>query len=161
MTDDISISERKLFQGNRYSTGYFVTGLSSGATAVFYITNPDGSGVDLLLDPIRLESTVEVEVRKLKNPTVSDNGTALNVINKKYDETNGNGTLAYHSPTITDRGEEFNPEIFGGGQNNKIGGGGDVGADLLPEGTSVIIEVTANNNDCDVSIDSNFVEINS
>ena len=48
---ELGLNETKLLDGDRYSTGYLFTGLSSGGFTGFYIKNPENSGKKIIIDP--------------------------------------------------------------------------------------------------------------
>lgn len=154
-----TLSEEKLLDGERYSTGHEFLEVASGATVNIIIRNPANSGKAILLDPIRIGTTALFSVQKYRNRTTSADGTALNIVNKNFDSARTSVAEAYHTNTLNADGDAFNSEIIG--TSRGVGGDSNIGADYLAPGNTLVIVATnragANQN---ISFDCNFIEIN-
>lgn len=156
---EITLSEEKLLDGERFSTGYLWTAVGNGSTVNFIIINPADSDTGILLDPIRVGVTSRFTVQKHRNRTASSTGTATSVVNKNFSSEKTSIVEVYHTNTLNADGEAFNAEVIG--SSNNVGGSGFVGADYLGPGDSLVIELTNEGSGGEAaSIDINYVEIN-
>jgi len=68
----------------------------------------------------------DFEVRIFEDPTFSNAGTPMTILNKKRDSNKVSGTTVTHTPTLTDDGLALPPAfIVGGTGGNASGGQGD------------------------------------
>lgn len=98
------------------------------------------------------------------NSTYSNDGTALNIFNRKTDLLNDSGALAYLNPTISQLGVQRADDFINGTTGpQKLGGSmGDDTVTILMPGHDILIEVqnkAGTNQSIDVNFNINFIAL--
>lgn len=140
--------------GDSY-TAHHVADLSNSATIDYVITVPDWGDPVSGEDPMgnqgvkvahflgEISGEAETQVLFYESPTITANGTALNVRNRNRNSSNTDYLSIYQGATISNVGTELEHSQFGSG---KLVGGGLNRTDewILKNNTSYLIRVVNN-----------------
>lgn len=114
----ISFVHYQIHAGKAFSISHRFSGVAAGAT------------VSLLLKPITKAMhinfsgacTVDFGLDIYENPTITANGTPLDIVNLNRYSSNVSGAEAYHSPTIVANGTKLRSPFIPGGSGGNAGG---------------------------------------
>jgi hypothetical protein len=141
----IQSEHHEIHCGDSYETTYH-TDLGNGATQDILIVVPDEPGTGQAQKLYHLTGLIEGEnecsVTFYEGTTVSDNGTALTIINRNRNSTLTDFLDIYHTPTVTTTGSSiFGPWHFGVGKS--FGGSrGRSDEFVLKNNTTYLIRIT-------------------
>lgn len=159
-----SLTEERIDNGRIFSVRELNASNGNGDTFSVVVTNPSGSGVDLITVAPKFTSSAQTYVEKIMNPTIDTTGTALTLRNKSLAsgrtpkataQTGGTGLTGAFSGG-TSRGQE----VVGGKSGSRIPGTlGPVDLSLkIPPDNSVQYKATSQSSGNDISISVSFIE---
>jgi len=136
----ITYEHHEIHSGSHFFTGNYTT-LGNGAVYDIIFVTPDSLKYSHMI--FELTTEAEAMFNYYEGITTSSDGTLLTGFDRNRITDNTSGTLFYHTPTITDLGDELGAGIFGSGKSQ---GGGlrDSNEIVLAPNTKYLIRVTNN-----------------
>ena len=128
----------KVHQGKYFSTGYYQELIAGGELTVLF--KVDGN---LCHTRFKVICGGEGEFSFFTSPTISANGTPLQIVNNNLASSNTTTVQAYHTPTVTSTGTQKWFEYYPAGKSNSPGTVGEAGGAeaILAKDTDYLIKI--------------------
>ena len=151
----IDVDHHRIHEGHRFTVVDFDSSVAVETPKYWHIKAPNLPLIHFIYSVYSARSgTVQI----FRNPTLSNDGTPLNIDNNNQNNLRTSTLLAFKDPTVTDDGTLIGGQIIGSdgdAPNNKGADGGDkerVNERILKRNSSYIIKFTAVLNNTRVSI---------
>jgi hypothetical protein len=140
--ETIDKMHQSVHRGDFFSGGQVFTGVSDNASRFIMLRSELGANVHCVFSTVTRGDAISYIYEA---PTITSDGTPLNLTNHNRKNIKPPEALAFHTPTIAAKGDQMNgAQLVSGGRGNQATGASDQIFDnelILKEGVNYLFEV--------------------